>query len=102
MNGLLNTTSAQTLLARFSARRSTRVAEAFRNLPPRPNFDLETLESRLLLSVSPLNMTLTAASLDASDSHSTIVWANRGDNGGTDSDAFQATYGAALAPTARA
>ena len=48
------------------------------------NFFLATLENRLLLSASPLPLAAAAASLDASDAHSAIIWANRDKKGFSD------------------
>jgi hypothetical protein len=39
--------------------------------------------------------------LEARQVLSTILWTNRGDNGGADTDNFEAVYGAATAPIAR-
>src|SRR6266705_721261 len=81
MNGLLETTSARALLNKlFQHDRSPEPIRA-KSLPQRPNFDLETLESRLLLSADL----------------SSIVWVNRGDA----SDNFASVFGA-NAPAARA
>ena len=56
-----------------------------KNIPlARQNFFLETLDSRLLLSASPLPLAAAAASLDASDAHSAIIWANRDKKGFSD------------------
>jgi hypothetical protein len=56
-----------------------------KNIPPaRQNFLLETLDSRLLLSASPLLLAAAAASLDASDAHSAIIWTNRDKKGFSD------------------
>jgi hypothetical protein len=56
-----------------------------KNIPPaRQNFFLETLDSRLLLSASPLPPAAAAASLDASDGHSATIWANRDKKGFSD------------------
>ena len=56
-----------------------------KNIPPaRQNLFLETLDSRLLLSASPLPLAAAAASLDASDAHSAIIWANRDKKGFSD------------------
>jgi len=60
-----------------------------KNIPPaRQNLFLETLDSRLPLSASPLPLPLplaaAAASLDASDAHSAIIWANRDKKGFSD------------------
>ena len=56
-----------------------------KNIPPaRQNFLLETLDSRLLLSASPLPLAAAAASLDAFDAHSAIIWANRDKKGYSD------------------
>jgi Ca2+-binding RTX toxin-like protein len=78
---------------RSSARNQRQFADRAGFLPGKREFQLESLESRLLLSVTPLAGTISADSSADVGEHSNIIWDNRG-NSGSDSDGFAATYGA--------
>jgi hypothetical protein len=80
----LDVSDLRHFFANLPRRHSSREVKSGNTPPARQNFFLETLESRLLLSASPLPLAAAAASLDASDAHSSIIWAKRDKKGFSD------------------
>src|SRR5262245_3723680 len=89
-------------LSSFLNRHDTTQGKKSKPLPKRRQCFLEPLENRMMLACEPLGAAAAVADTFDTTVHSAIVWTNRGDNGGSDSDNFEATYGAATAPIARA